>query len=121
MSESMQELQSSEVDRRVAQITALYQIIEEKNAKIKRLYSMLRGDVHRIRMDSARMDWLADNPPFEAFGIDDVDQFSGCANMDIYEFAAMVADERGNDGDPTVSDQREGFRRMIDAAMGVQP
>lgn len=66
--------------------------------------------------DADRLDWMADIIAIEAFGIDDVDAFGGCVGMDIYEHASQVADERGNDDDPTVGDQREGFRRMIDAA-----
>jgi hypothetical protein len=37
--------------------------------------------------------------------------------MDVYEHASIVAEERGNDDDFSASDMREGFRRMIDAAM----
>ena len=74
-----------------------------------------------LRKDAARLDWLADTVAIEAFGIDDVDADVGCVGMDIYEHASVVADERGNDDDLTVSDQREGFRRMIDASMAVQP
>jgi hypothetical protein len=37
---------------------------------------------------------------------------------DRYEFASDVADERGNLG-PSDDDELEGFRRLIDAAMGL--
>ena len=74
-----------------------------------------------LRKDAERLDWLADTVAIEGFGIDDVDAAAGSIGMDIYEHASIVADERGNDDDPTVSDQREGFRRMIDAALAVQP
>jgi hypothetical protein len=68
------------------------------------------------RRDAARLDWLSDTVAIEAFGIGDFDADAGCAGMNIYEHAAIAAYERGNDDDPTASDQREGFRRMIDAA-----
>ena len=80
----------------------------------------LRAERDALRKDAARLDWLADTVAIEAFGIDDVDADVGCVGMDIYEHASVVADERGNDDDLTVSDQREGFRRMIDASMAVQ-
>ena len=69
-----------------------------------------------LRTDAARLDWLADTAAIEAFGIDDVDAVAGCVGMSIFEHASIVADERGNDDDLMVGDQREGFRRMIDAA-----
>ena len=104
-------------------------IIEGKNAVIRDLHaaihkltsalieagverSTLRAERDALRKDAARLDWLADSQEIEGFAND---------SKDLYEYAAIVADERGHDDDPTVSDQREGFRRMIDAAMAVQP
>ena len=81
----------------------------------------VRGINRRAKLDTARLDWLADTVAIEAFGIGDVEADAGCEGMDIYEHASHVAYERGNDDDPTASDQREGFRRMIDAAMEATP
>jgi hypothetical protein len=83
--------------------------------KLKKTIIALRA----ANQDADRLDWMADIIAIEAFGIGDVDAFGGCVGMDIYEHASQVADERGNDDDPTVGDQREGFRRMIDAARTV--
>lgn len=88
---------------------------------IREELSHMTAERDALRKDAARLDWLADTVAIEGFGIDDVDAAAGSIGMDIYEHASIVADERGNDDDPTVSDQREGLRRMIDAAMGVQP
>jgi hypothetical protein len=81
----------------------------------------LRAERDALRKDAARLDWMADTVAIEAFGTDDVEAHFGCVGMDVYEHASIVADERGNDDDPTASDQREGFRRMIDAAMEATP
>jgi hypothetical protein len=81
----------------------------------------VRGVNRKAKLDTARLDWLADTVAIEAFGIDDVDADAGCEGMDIYEHASHVAYERGNDDDPTPNDRREGFRRMIDAAMEATP
>jgi hypothetical protein len=74
-----------------------------------------------LRKDAARLDWLADTVAIEAFGTDDVESHAGCNGMDVYEHASIVAEERGNDDDYSASDMREGFRRMIDAAMEATP
>jgi hypothetical protein len=66
----------------------------------------------KVLADVARLDWLADSQEIEGFAND---------SKDLYEYAAIVADERGNSGDLTDTDLRKGFRRMIDAAMAVQP
>jgi hypothetical protein len=81
----------------------------------------VRGINRRAKLDTARLDWLADTVAIEAFGIDDVDADAGCEGMDVYEHASIVAEERGNDDDYSASDMREGFRRMIDAAMEAKP
>ena len=83
-------------------------------------HDALRAEQDALRKDAARLDWMADTVAIEAFGTDDVEAHFGCVGMDVYEHASIVADERGNDDDPTPSDQREGFRRMIDAAMEVR-
>jgi hypothetical protein len=89
--------------------------------KTRRLYAMLKGELQGLRRDRARVDWLSDSAQLEAIGIDDVGEAGGCVGLDMYEHASIVADERGNEGDLTDTDLRRGFRRMIDAAMAVQP
>jgi hypothetical protein len=81
----------------------------------------VRGINRRAKLDTARLDWLADTVAIEAFGTDDVKAHAGCNGMDVYEHASIVAEERGNDDDFSASDMREGFRRMIDAAMEATP
>lgn len=88
----------------IMQVTAIQRLREE--------VLELRSERDALRKDGARLDWLADSQEIEGFAND---------SKDLYEYAAIVADERGHDGDLTVSDQREGFRRMIDAALAVQP
>jgi hypothetical protein len=94
---------------------------EKRARKLLRHRKALRAERDALRKDAARLDWMADAVVVEAFGIDDVDAAAGFVGMDIYEHASIVADERGNDDDPTVSDKREGFRRMIDAVMEDTP
>lgn len=62
--------------------------------------------VERAERDSARLDWMAENPPF--------DGFAGFYK-DIYGHAGEVAAERGEE-EANAEDYRAGFRRMIDAA-----
>jgi hypothetical protein len=96
-----------------SQIVSVGAILEE--------VATIRAEKDALRKDAARLDWMADTVAIEAFGTDDVEAHFGCVGMDVYEHASIVADERGNDDDPTPSDQREGFRRMIDAAMEATP
>lgn len=63
-----------------------------------------------MRTDKERLDFLADDPIPEGFAN---------LEMDVYEYAIQVANEAGGD-EPTKEDQREGFRRMIDAAMDAE-
>lgn len=104
-----------------AQRDALRTKLTRFKGKTRRLYAMLKGQLQGLRRDHARLDWLSDSAQLEGIGIDDLDEVGGCVGMDMYEHASIVAAERGNEGDLTDSDLRKGFRRMIDAAMAVQP
>lgn len=88
--------------------------LHPKDAMIFEIHA-LRAERDALRLDAARLDWMAKNPPFDAFGIDDVGADNGCVGMDIYEHAWKVADENGRE-EAIASDYCEGFRRMIDAA-----
>jgi hypothetical protein len=100
---------------------ALRSKLARSKAKTRRYFGMLKWQLQSLRRDHARLDWLSDSAQIEAIGIDDVDEAGGCVGMDMYEHASIVARERGNEDDLTDSDLRKGFRRMIDAAMAVQP
>ena len=40
--------------------------------------------------------------------------------LDRYDYATLVAKDHGRE-DPTPDDELNGFRQMIDAAMGLEP
>jgi hypothetical protein len=64
-----------------------------------------------LRKDAARLDYLADQPVFEGFAD---------SQLDVFELESIVAEQNGR-SEPTQADRREAFRRMIDAALAVQP
>ena len=64
-----------------------------------------------LRKDAARLDFLANEPVFDGFAD---------SPLDVYELESIVAEQNGR-VDPNVSDRREAFRRVIDAALAVQP
>jgi hypothetical protein len=97
--------------------TSLWQAAAAANQEV----GYFRAERDALRKDAARLDWLADTVAIEAFGTDDVEAHAGCVGMDVYEHASIVAEERGNDDDFSASDMREGFRRMIDAAIEATP
>ena len=57
--------------------------------------------------DTQRIDWLADQPVFDNIGN---------YPLDVYELSCVVAEQRGR-MEPNADDQREAFRRLIDAAL----
>jgi hypothetical protein len=58
--------------------------------------------------DTQRIDWLADQPVFDNIG--------NYPLLDVYELSCVVAEQRGR-MEPNADDQREAFRRLIDAAL----
>jgi hypothetical protein len=54
--------------------------------------------------DAARLDWMADDPPFDGLG-----------DHDLYECWHMVAHENGHE-EATQDDRRKAFRRLLDTA-----
>ncbi len=69
------------------------------------------AEVEAMRKDAARLDFLANEPVFDGFAD---------SPLDVYELESIVAEQNGR-VDPNVSDRREAFRRVIDAALAVQP
>lgn len=59
--------------------------------------------------DTDRLPWI----------MTDIDGIAGIKG-DHYDWATKVAKERGNEGEPTLLDELEGFRRMIDEAIRKQ-
>jgi hypothetical protein len=72
---------------------------------------VLRTECDALRQDAARLDFLADEPVFEGFAD---------SPLDVYELESIVAEQNGR-SEPTQADRREAFRRVIDAALAVQP
>lgn len=61
--------------------------------------------IRELEADAKRLDWLADDPPFDAL-----------CDMDIHETAFVVASEDGRE-EATAGDYRVALRRVIDAAL----
>lgn len=69
------------------------------------------AECEALRKDAARLDYLADQPVFEGFAD---------SQLDVYELESIVAEQNGR-VDPNASDRHEALRRVIDAALAVQP
>jgi hypothetical protein len=67
----------------------------------------LQAELSKCKRDAERLRYL-----FESSGIEGFVH----VELDLYDYALQIADERGHD-EPTVDDDFDGFRRLIDAAM----
>jgi hypothetical protein len=67
-------------------------------------YDALKAKLDAAEKDKERLDWLADDPPFDGLG-----------DHDLYECWHMVAHENGHE-EATQDDRRKAFRRLLDAA-----
>jgi hypothetical protein len=63
-----------------------------------------RAKLAEAEKDAARLDWMADDPPFDGLG-----------DHDLYECWHMVAHENGRE-EATQDDKRKAFRRLLDHA-----
>ena len=63
-----------------------------------------RAKLAEAEKDAARLDWMADDPPFDGIG-----------NLDLYDFWHMVAHENGHE-EATQEDKRAAFRLLLDTA-----
>jgi hypothetical protein len=64
----------------------------------------LRARLADAEKDKERLDWMADDPPFDGLG-----------DHDLYECWHMVAHENGHE-EATQEDKRTAFRRLLDTA-----
>jgi hypothetical protein len=64
----------------------------------------LRARLAEAEKDKERLDWMADDPPFDGLG-----------DHDLYECWHMVAHENGRE-EATQDDKRKAFRRLLDHA-----
>jgi hypothetical protein len=66
--------------------------------------AVLLAKLAEAEKDAARLDWMADDPPFDGLG-----------DHDLYDFWHMVAHENGHE-EATQEDKRTAFRRLLDTA-----
>ena len=64
----------------------------------------LTAENARLREDGERLDWMAEDPPFDGMG-----------DIDLHELWHQVATKNGRE-EASVEDQREAFRLLLDTA-----
>jgi hypothetical protein len=78
--------------------------MQEYIAVLHEAKEKLREKLADAEKDKERLDWMADDPPFDGIG-----------NLDLYDFWHMVAHENGHE-EATQEDKRKAFRLLLDTA-----
>jgi hypothetical protein len=78
--------------------------MQEYIAVLHEAKEKLREKLADAEKDKERLDWMADDPPFDGIG-----------NLDLYDFWHMVAHENGHE-EATQEDKRAAFRLLLDTA-----
>ena len=93
---------AAELERDDAKINET--LSKEQRAVLFGENAVLLAKLAEAEKDAARLDWMADDPPFDGLG-----------DHDLYDFWHMVAHENGHE-EATQEDKRTAFRRLLDTA-----
>ena len=93
---------AAELERDDAKINET--LSKEQRAVLFGENAVLLAKLAEAEKDAARLDWMADDPPFDGLG-----------DHDLYECWHMVAHGNGHE-EATQDDKRKAFRRLLDTA-----